>query len=142
MLRKKTFKREKTHNGTLRTLVRFRHMEVADDFYEAESIQKEYLKCWAEIYGVTLTDTDFRKRKFTLNILSSETIKNNGVTDMVVLKIRDPLGSFRVKNSDTVVIEDPRFKNVEWGVVDVKPDFYNRRYLLVTLSGGDGVDRN
>ena len=136
MLRKKSFKRETTHNGTLKTFVTFNRMKVSDDFYTANDVQEAAYSSWAEVYGVSHQDLESLKGRFSKNALALESIKSKAVKDYLTLKMRDPLGTFTPQNQDTVVIDDVRYKDKVWDVIDVRPDFYNRQFIVIYLSGG------
>lgn len=136
MIRKKSFKRETTHNGTLRTPVTFRRMEVSDDFYEANQVASEEFKSWAEVYDVSYQDLENLKGRFSKNALALESIKSKATKTFLTLRIRDPLSDFQPLNKDTVIVHDERYEDKPWEVVDIRPDFYNRDYLIVYLSGG------
>ena len=136
MLREKSFKRETTHNGTLKTFVTFRRMKVADSFYETEEVDAVAFSTWAEIYDVSIQDLDSLKGRFSKNALALESIKSKAVKTLLTLKIRDPMGEFQPRSSDTVVVNDSRFRDQSWEVIDYRPDFYNRRFLVIYLSGG------
>lgn len=135
MLRNKKFKRETTHNGTLNTLVTFKRMKVSDDFYESNQETGETYTSWAEVRDVTFQDLESLKGRFSKNALALESIKSKAIKAYATLKIRDPLTDFQPFNSDTVVINDVRYEDKTWEVIDVQPNFYNRNYLTVYLVG-------
>lgn len=135
MLRNRSFKRETTHNGTLRTEVIFKRMVVADDFYTANVEEGESYTAWAEVYDVTYQDIERLKGRFSKNALALESIKSKAIKAYATLKIRDPLQDYQPHNQDTVVINDQRYQDKRWEVIDVRPDFYNRKYLIVYLAG-------
>ncbi|CYU68544.1 TPA: hypothetical protein ACHU8I_000358 [Streptococcus suis] len=135
MLRSRKFKRETTHNGTLRTLVTFKRMKVSDDFYESNAETGESFSAWGEVHDVTFQDLESLKGRFSKNALALESIKSKAIKAYATVKIRDPLEDFQPKNSDKVVIHDERFSGKEWDVIDVQPDLYNRMYLVIFLVG-------
>lgn len=135
MMRNKSFKRETTHNGTLRTLVTFKRMKVSDDFYEYDKEAGEEFTAWGEVNDVTFQDLESLKGRFSKNALALESIKSKAIKAYATVKIRDPFTDFQPKNSDMVVIKDIRFEDKEWEVIGVQPDFYNRKYLVIFLAG-------
>lgn len=135
MLRSRKFKRETTHNGTLRTLVTFKRMKVSDDFYEFNAETGESFSAWGEAHDVTFQDLESLKGRFSKNALALESTKSKAIKAYATVKIRDPLEDFQPKNSDKVVIHDERFRGKEWDVIDVQPDLYNRMYLVIFLIG-------
>jgi hypothetical protein len=46
------------------------------------------------------------------------------------------LTTFQPRNQDTVEVNDPRYAGKRWEVIGIQPDFYNRKFLVVYLSGG------
>ncbi|NQJ68514.1 hypothetical protein HO543_01380 [Streptococcus suis] len=75
------------------------------------------------------------KGRFSKNALALESIKSKAIKAYATLKIRDPLTDFQPFNSDTVVINDVRYEDKTWEVIDVQPNFYNRNYLTIYLVG-------
>lgn len=120
MIKKKSFKNNSTHNGTLRTLVTFKHPSLSDDVFESIQLQDEGYTCWAEI-------SDAEQRDYNL-------LRETNSQETLTLKIRDPLSTFQPKNSDVVIVNDQRHNNELWNVINIKPDFYNRKFLTVTLA--------
>lgn len=135
MMRKRTIKRETTHNGTLNTQVTFQRIGVADDFYESETVVEEAFTTWAQVYKANHQDLEDLKGRFAKNALALESIKSKAVVSYVTIKIRDPLSDFQPTNSDQVIIKDERYSDRSWEVVEVQPDFYNRGYLVIHLAG-------
>lgn len=133
MMRGKSFKKERTHTGTLRTKVVFSRMEVSNDFYEEDVETTEKYTSWAEIYDFSQQDLENIKGRFSKNALALESIKSTAVSTMLTLKMRDPLSAYLPKNSDTAIIHDVRYRERKWEVIDVRPDFYNRKYLIVYI---------
>lgn len=135
MMRKRTIKRETTHNGMLKTQVTFQRMGVAEDFYESERVVEEAFTTWAQVYKANHQDLEDLKGRFAKNALALESIKSRAVMSYATIKIRDPLSDFQPRNSDHVVITDSRYTDRVWEVVEVQPDFFNRGYLIVHLAG-------
>lgn len=57
----------------------------------------------------------------------------------MTLKIRDPLSDYQPKNDHFVEVEDSRLSGKKWQIVDVRPDFDNRDFLIVVIGGGQDV---
>lgn len=136
MIRKKSFKRETTHNGTLRTFVTFNRMKVSDDVFTSSEVAEKAYSAWAEVYDVSSSDMESFKGRFSKNALALGSIKSKAVKEYLTLKIRDPLTTFQPRNQDTVEVNDPRYSGKRWEVIGIQPDFYNRKFLVVYLSGG------
>ncbi|WP_195936125.1 phage head-tail adapter protein [Lactococcus lactis] len=111
----------RTNNGTMRTSVTFKRVgpDTSFDGRGGELIEK--FKTLADVYSPSNKD---------LTILGSQNVKN-GAT----IKIRDPLTSYQPKNDDKVIIDDPRYSNQVWGIVDIQPDFHDRTFLKIILGG-------
>lgn len=63
-------------------------------------------------------------------ILGNQNVKN-GAT----LKIRDPMTGYQPKNDDKVIIDDSRYVNKVWNIIDIQPDFHDRTFLKIILGG-------
>ncbi|HFR4576467.1 TPA: hypothetical protein ACHWJ6_000808 [Streptococcus suis] len=135
MLRGRKFKRETTHHGTLNTLVTFKRMTVADDFYDSNEEAGEVFKVWAEVRNVSVEDLDSLKGRFSKNALALESIKSKAIKGFATIKFRDPVKAFLPKNSDIVEIHDPMYSDKTWEVAEVKINFYNRKFQEVILVG-------
>ena len=62
------------------------------------------------------------------------TIMNaHSVTEGMTIIIPDTRGEFVPDTSMTVKIEDYRFKNTEWNVLEVVPDLEENKYIKVVL---------
>lgn len=133
MMRGKSFKKERTHHGTMRTKVVFSRMTVGGGFYDEDVEAEEQFTAWAEVFNTRHEDMEDLKGRFTKNALALESIKSTAINSLLSLKIRDPLQSFQVKNSDNVKIKDVRYQGTKWEVIDIRPDFYDRRFLIVHL---------
>lgn len=135
MRRGKTIKRETTHNGTLNKLITFYRMTVSDEFYETDKVTEKKYKAWGEVSDMSFQDLENLKGRFTKNALALESIKSKAVKSFVTVKIRDPLGEFLPINSDMVKIQDQRYEELEWEILEVKPDLRDSRYLIISLGG-------
>ena len=111
----------RTNNGTMRTLVTFKRVELDTSFDGRGGELVEQFKAYADVYSPSNKD---------LNILGNQNVKN-GAT----IKIRDPLTSYQPKNDDKVIIDDPRYSGQIWGIIDVQPDFHDRTFLKIILGG-------
>lgn len=57
----------------------------------------------------------------------------------MTLKIRDPLSDYQPKNEHFVEVGDNRFSGEKWQIIDIRPDFDNRDFLIVIIGGGQYV---
>lgn len=135
MMRNKSIKRETTHNGTLRTRVSFFRQKPSDDFYESDTALEEEFSVWAEVYDMTFSDMEDLKGRFSKNALALESVKSKAIKSYVMIKLRDPMSDFQPTNSDVVKILDNRYRHLVFDVIEFRPDFYDRQYLIVHLSG-------
>lgn len=135
MRRGKTIKRETTHNGTLNKLITFYRTTVSEEFYETDKVTKKKYKAWGEVSEMSFQDLENLKGRFTKNALALESIKSKAVKSFVTVKIRDSLGEYLPTNSDMVKIQDQRYEELEWEVLEVKPDLRDSRYLIISLGG-------
>lgn len=133
MMRGKTIKRETTHNGTLKTMVIFQRMMVSDDFYETNTKSEEIYKAWGEVSELSFQDLENLKGRFSKNALALESIKSKAIKSFVTVTIRDPMGQYLPSNSDTVKLLDERYADKDWDVIEVRPDFRSRHFLVVSL---------
>lgn len=106
--------------GDYRTPVVF--YGLADDDFSPEpnsESKTESFKCLALCYSPSAKDY---------------TIMNaHSVTEGMTIVIPDTRGEFVPDVSMTVKIEDYRFKNTEWNVVEVVPDLEENKYIKVVL---------
>nr|DAH90183.1 MAG TPA: head closure knob [Caudoviricetes sp.] len=111
----------RTNNGTMRTLVTFKRVELDTSFDGRGGELVEQFRAYADVYSPSNKD---------LNILGNQNVKN-GAT----IKIRDPLTSYQPKNDDKVIIDDPRYSGQIWEIIDIQPDFHDRTFLKIILGG-------
>lgn len=111
----------RTNNGTMRTVVTFQGAGLDTSFDGRGGAPIELFKTYADVYNPSNKD---------LSILGNQNVKN-GAT----IKIRDPLTAYQPKNDHRVIIDDLRYVNEEWKIVDVQPDFNDRTFLKIILGG-------
>lgn len=111
----------RTNNGTMRTKVTFQGVGLDTSFDGRGGDPIALFKTYADLYSPSNKD---------LTILGNQNVKN-GAT----IKIRDPLTSYQPKNDDKVIIDDPRYANKVWNIIDIQPDFHDRTFLKIILGG-------
>ena len=42
---------------------------------------------------------------------------------------------YQPKNDDKVIIDDSRYANKVWNIIDIQPDFHDRTFLKIILGG-------
>ncbi|WP_230681972.1 phage head-tail adapter protein, partial [Streptococcus pneumoniae] len=57
----------------------------------------------------------------------------------MTLKIRDPLTDYQPVNRLFVVVGDILLVFKKWQIIDVRPDYDNRDFLIVLIGGGRDV---
>lgn len=57
----------------------------------------------------------------------------------MTLKIRDPLTYYQPESRHFAEVGDIRLVGKKWQVIDVRPDFDNRDFLIVIIGGGRDV---
>ncbi len=60
-------------------------------------------------------------------------LSSAGIKRGVTIVIPDTRGEFVPDNSMTAVVDDYRYRGVEWNVIEVRPDFDNDRYITVVM---------
>lgn len=112
------YKPPKTGAGELRTPVSFYLKNNSGPEPNAEIGEPEY-ECTAEVYKPSMKDL--------------EVMKVNGVKNGITIIIRDPLQHFQPQNDQMVKINDFRYENIIWEVIEVRPDIQNNRLITVLL---------
>lgn len=113
------YKPPKTGAGELKTPVSFYEKENSGpDPNSSEGLAKLY-KCTAEIYSPSMKDR--------------EVMKVNGVKQGVTIIIRDPLQSYIPRNNHLVQIEDFRYEDITWEIVEIRPDIQNNQFITILL---------
>lgn len=120
------YKKPKITAGDLHTPVVFYESVPDDDFFPGESDDQELYHCTAEIYNPSMKDRDI------LNSVETE--------QAVTINIRDPRGDYVPTNKHVVEIDDYRYKNIRWNILDVRNDFANNAFITLLL--GVVVDGN
>ncbi|MFC0232749.1 phage head-tail adapter protein [Vagococcus entomophilus] len=113
------YKPPKVQTGSLRTPVSFYRYKPHSGPEPGEE-EKEILHiCYAEIYNPSMKDREI------LNSIET--------TNAVTINIRDTKGEYSPTNKHYVEIDDYRYKNVRWDVLDVRNDFENNAFITVLL---------
>ena len=119
------YKRPEATNGDLRTPITFYTSKVSD--------------------GVDGRDISYKKSFFTMGQLYSPSMKDieialgKAMKAKMTIKIRDPLSDYQPENRHFVEVGDIRLEGKKWQIIDVRPDYDNRDFLLVIIGGGRDV---
>ncbi|KRO17411.1 hypothetical protein [Lacticaseibacillus saniviri] len=121
------YKKPKVTSGDLRIPVQFLEQTPNDDGEPGDMPTKVVYNSWAQVYAPSQKDSQL------LNVAD----RKDGVT----IRIRDPRGEFiPTPDKHQVFIDDYRYKNRNWDVVNVRMDFENDAFLVIVLGYPKGVD--
>lgn len=109
----------KTGAGELRTPVLFFEQENTSPEPNESLIDEHVFKALAEVYNPSIKDLEI------MNV--------NGVKKGITIKIRDPLTHFLPQPNQIVKIDDFRYKNVLWEVIEVRPDIQDNQFVTILL---------
>ena len=116
-------------SGQLRTLATFYEQSSGDSYEPGEQPTVPAAKAWAQVYAASTKDR---------TILS-----DNDRTSGITIKIRDTRGEFVPDPSkNTVILDDYRYQNVEWNIVDVRPDFDSDSFIVCVLTNAQEPSNN
>jgi len=111
----------KVHNGNLRTPVKFYKADVDDSLHGREKPAKLLFSSLGEVYNPSMKDL--------------EIMRSHGIKQGLTIRIRDPFESYQPDNKHFLKVDDERFKDVTWNIKDIRPDFYNRDFIIILVSG-------
>ena len=115
----KNYKRPEIVAGELNTPVTFFEYQPNDGPYPGEEVKTELYACTCLAYNPSSKDRE---------ILGAQEAKE-GLT----IKIRDPYTDYLPRNDHKVVLDDYRYKNKVWDVIDFAPDLENNQFLKIIL---------
>lgn len=110
----------KVKTGDLRTPVKFYKYQASSGPEPGEEQEELVHSCFAEIYSPSMKDRD------VLNTVSTERA--------VTINIRDTKGEYLPSNKDYVLIDDYRYKDLMWNIVEVRDDFANNAFITILLA--------
>lgn len=113
------YKPPKTGAGELKTPVSFLKKKASGPDPNAPEQPEKLYNCTAEIYSPSIKDW--------------EVMKANGVKQGVTIIIRDPLKTYIPKNHHLVEIEDFRYEDITWNIVEIRPDIQNNQFITLLL---------
>lgn len=62
-----------------------------------------------------------------------EILDVDGTKEAITIKIRDPYTDYVANNKHKAVLDDYRYKNKVWDVIDVVPDLENNDFVKIIL---------
>lgn len=119
------YKKPEAQNGDLRTPLTFYTSKVEEGIHGRDIAHKKAFYTMGQVYSPSFKD---------IEIATGKSMKAK-----ITLKIRDPLSDYQPKNDHFVEVEDSRLSGKKWQIVDVRPDFDNRDFLIVVIGGGQDV---
>ena len=119
------YKKPESQNGDLRTPLTFYTSKVEEGVDGRAVSYKKAFSTMGQVYSPSFKD---------IEIATGKALKAK-----MTLKIRDPLDDYQPDNRHFVEVEDLRLKGKKWQIIDVRPDYDNRDFLIVIIGGGRDV---
>ena len=119
------YKKPELQNGDLRTPLTFYTSKVEEGVDGRDVSSKKAFSTMGQVYSPSFKD---------IEIATGKAMKAK-----MTLKIRDPLSDYQPKNEHFVEVGDIRLSGKKWQIIDVRPDFDNRDFLIVVIGGGQDV---
>ena len=119
------YKKPESQNGDLRTPLTFYTSKVEEGVDGRDVSYKKAFSTMGQVYSPSFKD---------IEIATGKALKAK-----MTLKIRDPLDDYQPDNRHFVEVEDLRLKGKKWQIIDVRPDYDNRDFLIVIIGGGRDV---
>ena len=116
------YKQPEATNGDLRTPVTFYTSKVEDGLDGRDVSFEKVFFTFAKAYSPSLKDIEISTGK--------------SMVAKTTLKIRDPLTSYQPDVRHFVEVMDQRLQGKHWNIIDVRPDYDNRDFLIVIIGGG------
>jgi hypothetical protein len=120
-----SYKKPESQNGDLRTPLTFYTSKVEEGVDGRDVSYKKAFYTMGQVYSPSFKD---------IEIATGKALKAK-----MTLKIRDPLDDYQPDNRHFVEVEDLRLKGKKWQIIDVRPDYHNRDFLIVIIGGGRDV---
>lgn len=117
--------RHETTNGDLRTPVVFYSAQIEEGVDGRDVHYLKVFTTFAEVYNPSMKDLEIASGK--------------GVKASLTIKIRDPLTAYIPDNKHFVEVQDTRLKGKKWEIIDIRPSFDERFFLIVQLGGDINV---
>ena len=116
---KANYQRPKIVAGDLRTPVTFFEYQPTLGPDPSDEEKKELYKCTCLAYNPSMKDR--------------EILDGVGTKEAITIKIRDPYTDYLASNKHKAVLDDYRYKNKVWDVIDVVPDLENNDFVKIIL---------
>ena len=105
--------------GELNTPVSFFEFKPSDGPEPGEEKKEELYNCTCLVYNPSSKDRDI--------------LQSKGTKEAVTIKIRDPYTDYLPSNKHKVVLDDFRYKDKVWDIVDHAPDVENNDFVKIIL---------
>lgn len=105
--------------GELNTPVSFFEFKPSDGPEPGEEKKEELYNCTCLVYNPSSKDRDI--------------LQSKGTKEAVTIKIRDPYTDYLPSNKHKVVLDDFRYKDKVWDIVDHAPDIENNDFVKIIL---------
>ena len=119
------YKKPEAQNGDLRTPLTFYTSKVEEGVDGRDVSYKKAFYTMGQVYSPSMKDIEIASGK--------------AMRAKMTLKIRDPLADYQPENQHFVEVEDIRLTNKKWQIIDIRPDYDNRDFLIVIIGGGQDV---
>lgn len=119
------YKKPEAQNGDLRTPLTFYTSKVEEGLHSRDVSHEKAFYTMGQVYSPSFKD---------IEIATGKSMKAK-----MTLKIRDPLSDYHPKNEHFVEVGDSRLSGEKLQIIDVRPDFDNRDFLIVVIGGGQDV---
>lgn len=116
------YKKPEAQNGDLRTPLTFYTSQVEEGVDGRDVSYKKAFYTMGQVYSPSMKD---------IEIASGKSMRAK-----MTLKIRDPLADYQPENQHFVEVGDIRLANKKWQIIDIRPDYDNRDFLIVIIGGG------
>lgn len=109
----------KVQSGSLRTPVVFFTTTPNNGPEQGADVKTIIHECFSEVYNPSMKDM--------------EKLKTVNTKQAMTINIRDSKGEYVPTNKHSVEIQDYRYKDVVWNVIEVRPDFENNAFITLLL---------
>lgn len=116
---KMKYERPKIVAGDLRTPVTFFEYQPTSGPDPSEEEKKELYSCTCLAYNPSMKDR--------------EILDVTGTKEAITIKIRDPFTDYLANNKHKAVLDDYRYKDKVWDVMDVAPDLESNEFVKIIL---------
>lgn len=113
------YKPQKVRIGDLRIPVSFFEYGMVSSPEPSQEKKLLLYECFAEIYSPSMKDL--------------EKLKHSETKQAITINIRDSRGEYIPTNKHFVEINDYRYKDVVWNVIDVVHDMTNNAFIKIIL---------